>query len=170
MFINGLFRTLSLSLSLSLPPISGKCGVMCSVVGPAEVRLHKDELLDKAAISVNFKSLVGMTSTRERMYERLLRDTAEHLIHSKQFPRTNIQIVVQVVADDGCVRKKCMGDLIFEITNIYIQVLSAAMNAMVLALIDAGIPLRGMAGSISCCVDHQGEILLDPTSAELNVS
>jgi exosome complex component RRP46 len=45
--------------------------------------------------------------------------------------------------------------------------MSTALNAAYLALIDAGIPLNGTLASISCMVDSNGHVLLDPTKFEL---
>lgn len=48
--------------------------------------------------------------------------------------------------------------------------LAAAVNAISLALLDAGIPMKYMATAMSCMVDkNTKEIIMDPTAAELEV-
>jgi exosome complex component RRP46 len=46
--------------------------------------------------------------------------------------------------------------------------LATAFNATILALLDAGIPLKSILGAVTCIVDSEtNQILLDPTSQEL---
>ncbi|GJJ72605.1 exosome complex component RRP46 [Entomortierella parvispora] len=127
----------------------GGSSVLCSVVGPAEVKI-RDEKLDRATIEVIARPLVGLPGIKDKSRERSIRETLEPLILSGLHPRTGIQIVVQTMKDDGCI-------------------LSTAFNATVLALLDAGIPLNSILGSVTCIVDEKsGEILLDPTTEELS--
>ena len=42
-----------------------QCKVVCSIVGPSEVKL-RDELLDKATLQIIFKPLVGVSSKFNR--------------------------------------------------------------------------------------------------------
>ncbi|KAF9419291.1 Exosome component 5 [Podila epigama] len=116
--------------------------------GPTEVKL-RDEQLDKATIEVVARPLVGMPGVKDKAREMSIRETLEPLILSGLHPRSLIQIVVQTMKDDGCI-------------------LSTAFNATILALLDAGIPLKSILGSVTCMVDAtSNEILLDPTSEEL---
>ncbi|KAG0256773.1 Exosome component 5 [Mortierella polycephala] len=126
----------------------GGSSVMCSVVGPAEVRI-RDEKLDRATIEVVARPLVGIPSIKEKAREQNIRETLEPLILSGLHPRTGIQIVVQTMKDDGCI-------------------LSTAFNATIMALMDAGIPLKSILGSVTCMVDEKtNQIWLDPTTEEL---
>ncbi|KAI1293283.1 Exosome component 5 [Mortierella claussenii] len=126
----------------------GGSSVLCSVVGPAEVKI-RDEKLDKATIEVVARPLVGLPSVKDKAREQAIRETLEPLILSSLHPRTLLQIVVQIMKDDGCI-------------------LSTAFNATILALLDAGIPLKSILGSVTCIIDAQSnEILLDPTTEEL---
>ncbi|KAJ3092713.1 Exosome component 5 [Quaeritorhiza haematococci] len=124
-----------------------KSTVLCSVIGPAEVKI-RDEQLDKATLDVIFKPLVGVSTTRERLYESVLAKICESTIALAMHPRTLIQITAQVLADDG-------------------SILSAAVNATTLALIDAGIPMKSLVASVTCMVDQDGELVLDPTLNEM---
>ncbi|KAG0374692.1 MAG: ribosomal protein S5 domain 2-type protein [Linnemannia gamsii] len=126
----------------------GESSVMCSVVGPSEVKL-RDEKLDRATIEVVVRPLVGLPGIKDKAREQAIRETLEPLILSGLHPRTGIQIVVQTMKDDG-------------------SILATAFNATILALLDAGIPLKSILGAVTCIVDNNSnEILLDPTTEEL---
>ncbi|KAF9364222.1 Exosome component 5 [Mortierella sp. NVP85] len=126
----------------------GESSVLCSVVGPAEVKI-RDEKLDRATIDVVARPLVGIPGVKDKTIERNIREVLESLVLSGLHPRTGIQIVVQTMRDDGCI-------------------LSTAFNAVILALLDAGIPLRSILGSVTCIIDSRtNQILLDPTTEEL---
>ncbi|KAF9547564.1 Exosome component 5 [Linnemannia hyalina] len=126
----------------------GESSVMCSVVGPAEVKL-RDEKLDRATIEVVVRPLVGLPGIKDKAREQALRETLEPLVLSGLHPRTGIQIVVQTMKDDG-------------------SILATAFNATILALLDAGIPLKSILGAVTCIVDAEtNQILLDPTTQEL---
>ncbi|KAG0364238.1 ribosomal protein S5 domain 2-type protein [Gamsiella multidivaricata] len=126
----------------------GGSSVICSVVGPAEVKI-RDEKLDRATIEVVARPLVGLPGVKDKTLERCIRETLEPLILSGLHPRTGIQIVLQTMKDDGCI-------------------MSTAFNATILALLDAGIPLKSILGSVTCIIDAQSnQILLDPTTEEL---
>jgi exosome complex component RRP46 len=48
------------------------------------------------------------------------------------------------------------------------SILSCAVNAMQLALIDAGIPMQGLVASVTCCLDVDSNLVLDPVQAEVD--
>ncbi|CAG8751294.1 7857_t:CDS:2, partial [Funneliformis mosseae] len=108
----------------------GNSSVLCSINGPAEVKL-RDEKLDKATIDVIVRPLVGTTGTKDRTHEYILRSTFENVIQAGLHPRTQIQIVSQVMMDDG-------------------SIVAAAINATTIALIDAGIPMKDLVAAVSC--------------------
>ncbi|KAJ3054747.1 Exosome component 5 [Rhizophlyctis rosea] len=125
----------------------GDSSVLCGIYGPAAIGL-RDEKLDRAVIEVSFSAAHGKSTTRERLHERLLRSTFETAILSALHPRTGIRITCQTLCDDGAV-------------------LATSINATMLALMDAGIPLRSVITAVSCMVDKEGEVFLDPTALEL---
>ncbi|GBC09461.1 hypothetical protein RclHR1_08890006 [Rhizophagus clarus] len=125
----------------------GNTKVICSVNGPAEVKL-RDEKLDKATIDVVVRPLVGTPGTKDKTHEYILRSTFEGVIQSGLHPRTQIQIVSQVMMDDG-------------------SIIAAAINATTMALIDAGIPMKDIVAAISCVISKDDQILLDPTLQEM---
>lgn len=50
-----------------------------------------------------------------------------------------------------------------------LQLISAAINATCLALLDAGIPLSTTVASVTCAVTQEGELVLDPDFQEEQV-
>ncbi|OUM66283.1 hypothetical protein PIROE2DRAFT_40917 [Piromyces sp. E2] len=125
----------------------GNSSVLCSVYGPQEVKI-KDELLDRATVDVNITPQIGIGSTTEKNMERIVREAFSDVIIASLHPRTSISITVQITQDEG-------------------SIISTIINAVSLALIDAGIPLRSTLLSVTCAIQEDGEILLDPTNEEM---
>lgn len=82
------------------------------------------------------------------MYEQFVIKTAQDLIYVEDFPRTMIKICFQLLNDDG-------------------GVLSTLLNAMNLALIDCGVPMKSTTSAVCCMISNDGLFLLDPTNLEL---
>lgn len=122
---------------------------MCSVSGPIEVQI-RDEKLDEATVEVVVRPAKGVPSTKERLMESILRSAFEPVILGGMMPRTLVQIVIQILKDDG-------------------SVLAAAVNAITVALLDAGIPMKHMVAAITVTIDQNDELVLDPTAVELEV-
>lgn len=80
-------------------------------------------------------------------YESVLRHTLEGVILLTLHPRTAIQIVVQVVQQDG-------------------SILACAVNAACAALADAGVPMSCMVGASSCVLRRDGVLVVDPDGQE----
>lgn len=70
---------------------------------------------------------------RDRQAERVLFDALEPYIVLEMYPRSGVSIVVQVLQDDGCL-------------------LGCALNAALMALMDAGVTMRGMPVAVHCGV------------------
>ncbi|KAI8614547.1 exosome component 5 [Chytriomyces sp. MP71] len=124
----------------------GGSAVLASVYGPKEVKL-RDEQLDVATVEVLFRPLIGLSGTTERLYEKTLREIVEGVVLRYLHPRTCVQVTLQVMSDDGCI-------------------LSCAINAAILALLDAGVALKNMVASVTCVIDQEGQLLLDPSAKE----
>ncbi|KAF0395316.1 ribosomal protein S5 domain 2-like protein [Gigaspora margarita] len=125
----------------------GDSAVVCSVNGPTEVKL-RDEKVDKATIDVIFKPLVGLPGTKDKTHEYIIRSTVESVIKSNLYPRTLIQIVCQVMMDDG-------------------NILATAINATTYALMNAGVEMKDIAVAVACIVNKDGNILIDPELREI---
>ena len=143
----GTLRPLSCELGL-LPRADGsasfKAGsthVLCGVYGPIAPKLSVQEDWSKATLSV--------IMTQAQSHESMLSQVLEGCILVEKFPRTVIEIVVQVVQDDG-------------------SVLACAIHAIVCALMDAGIPMRHLPIATTCCfvASNDDTLQLDPIKEE----
>ncbi|CAO3699505.1 unnamed protein product [Rhizopus stolonifer] len=89
-----------------------------------------------ATVEVVFKPAKGLSTTKERVVEHTLRTTFEPIILGGMMPRTLIQITIQILKDDG-------------------SALAASVNAISLALLDSGVPLKHLAAAATCMVDSK---------------
>jgi exosome complex component RRP46 len=146
-------RTMSASLGLlarsdgSAKFQFGKTGVLASVYGPMQGKV-RDEMVEKASIQINYTPVSGTGSPQDRLYERILKELANQLILTSEYPRTLIKITCQAMSDDG-------------------SILSTATNAMMMALIDAGISMNSSCTGVTCMIHNDGTLLLDPIELEL---
>ncbi|KAJ2661577.1 exosome non-catalytic core subunit rrp46 [Coemansia sp. RSA 1200] len=125
---------------------SGRTSVYSGVHGPVGARVY-DEKLDRAYVEVRGRADAGPAGTADRWAESAIRETFERVIAAQLYPRTMVQISVQVREDDGAVD-------------------AAAINATALALIDAAVPLRDTVAAAACAVREDGSAIVDPTLEE----
>lgn len=121
---------------------TGDTSILAAVYGPMEVRIAK-ELADRATVEVVYKPKIGMPGCAEKLQERLVRNTCENVIMAALHPRTAIQIVIQQLHDGG-------------------SQLACCINASCLALMDAAVPLCCMVAAVSCVIDSNGQLHVDP--------
>ncbi|XP_016683079.1 exosome complex exonuclease RRP46 homolog isoform X1 [Gossypium hirsutum] len=88
-----------------------------------------------------------LTRKLEEEYEMILKRTLQSICLLTINPNTTTSIIIQVIDDDGAL-------------------LSCAINAACVALVDAGIPTEHLAVAICCCVAKSGCVILDPTRLE----
>ncbi|KAJ2386955.1 exosome non-catalytic core subunit rrp46, partial [Coemansia sp. RSA 2603] len=91
---------------------------------------------------------VGLPSTKDKWLECAVRSTLERNILTHLHPRTLVQINLQVRLDAGSLD-------------------ACAINAAVLALVDAGVPLKTMVAAATCAVRPDGSIVADPVAEEI---
>jgi len=120
--------------------------VIAAVYGPCEVKRTR-ERVDAATIEVIVRPRSGLRGSAEREAEQLIASTLQHLVITALHPRTAISVVIQPVCDDGAL-------------------LSAALNAAFFALMNAGVPMRGMGASCTVAILPSGEAVLDPCREE----
>ena len=104
------------------------------------------KLLARAS-QVVFRPRAGLAGARERELEMIIRRTCEAAVVAALHPRTVVQVVVQVVAEDGAV-------------------LACAINAACAALLEAAVPLSSLFAAVSAASSEEGALLMDPTAAE----
>ncbi|CAM9833281.1 unnamed protein product [Ectocarpus sp. 6 AP-2014] len=130
--------------------VQGNTSVLAAVYGPAPAKSLRMERLEGAALDVSFKPESGITASADAESEALLRRSLEEVVLRSRYPRTVVSVIIQVIVDDGAV-------------------LSAALNAATMALLNAGVEMTGMALSVTCCITAAvsgRSVLLDPCKAE----
>jgi len=123
--------------------MQGNTQVIAAAYGPAEVRASK-ELIDKATLEVVFRPKVGMPGCAEKLMERVIRNSCDPIVLTSRHPRSSLTVVIQLVQDCG-------------------SLLSCAINAACMAMVDAGFPMKCLVCSVSCALSENGDIQLDPT-------
>ncbi|CAM9969530.1 unnamed protein product [Ectocarpus fasciculatus] len=130
--------------------VQGNTSVLAAVYGPAPAKALRMERPEGATLDVSFKPESGITSPADAESEALLRRSLEEVVLRSRYPRTVVSVIIQVIVDDGAV-------------------LSAALNAATMALLNAGVEMTGMALSVTCCITAPvsgRSVLLDPCKAE----
>ncbi|CAH0482555.1 unnamed protein product [Peronospora belbahrii] len=125
----------------------GSSTVLAAVHGPGQARNWRNEKTDKATLDVCFKLEKGIITSKEKEYELIIRETFTPIVLTDNFPRAVISIVIQVIEDNG-------------------SLLAVAINAVSLALMDAGIPMSSLVTAASCGIFADGNLYLDPSSVE----
>ncbi|EPQ29560.1 uncharacterized protein PFL1_02779 [Pseudozyma flocculosa PF-1] len=129
--------------------------VSATVFGPREARLASNALHDRATVNVEVSLAPwGAMDRRKRNkgdrrlveFASSVKSTFEPVIHTHLYPRSQIDIFIQVLQQDG-------------------GILPAAINASTLALIDAGIAMSDFVTSVSCGI-HSTSPLLDLNNTE----
>ncbi|CBQ70283.1 probable exosome complex exonuclease rrp41 [Sporisorium reilianum SRZ2] len=129
--------------------------VSATVFGPREARSGANVIHDRASLNVEV-SLAPWGSMERRRRNRgdrrllefasSIKSTFEPVIHTHLYPRSQIDIFVQVHQQDG-------------------GVLPAAINASTLALLDASIAMHDFVASVSCGI-HSTSAMLDLSNTE----
>lgn len=123
--------------------IQGNTNVLAGVYGPAEVKVSK-EIYDRATLEVLIQPKVGLPGVRERSREQCVRETCEAALLSSLHPRSSLTLVLQEVHDDG-------------------SLLACCLNAACMALMDAGLPMSCLFCGITCVINTDGQIIIDPS-------
>ncbi|KAL3154233.1 hypothetical protein ABBQ32_013735 [Trebouxia sp. C0010 RCD-2024] len=129
-----------------------KTCVVAAIYGP-KMTLGRKEDPEQAVVEVVFKPKSGVyrynaPGQTENLIQKIIRNAVQGVFVASLHPRTAIQVVIQVVRDEG-------------------SVLSCALNATCAALVDAGVLLHNMFAAVSCAIGKQtGALLLDPDASE----
>ncbi|KAI9357840.1 putative exosomal 3'-5 [Pilaira anomala] len=124
----------------------GNTKCLAAVYGPREVRHRMQALADRALINVEFNVAPFSSSERKKRSKNdkrslevaaFIRQTFEPVILTSQFPRTQIDIYLQIFQNDGGLLQSCI-------------------NAATMALVDAGIPMLDYVCACSAgCIDKE---------------
>jgi exosome complex component RRP46 len=119
---------------------------LVAVFGPTGAQ-KRQEIVNRACIEVVYKPLSAAPGAAEKEKESVLRQLVEAAVMTHLHPRTVIQVVVQELNNDG-------------------SMLAVVINAVCVALLDAGVPLRHTFVAASVATRLDGTVLLDPTAAD----
>lgn len=131
--------------------------VISSVTGPIEVSRPRNEQPTRAHLSITVRPATGVPTTREAYLETKLSKILSSMIDMKQYARSEIQIVVQILEAGEREQFTCME-------------LACAVNSVYLALLNAGISLNSSFLSSLCVCDYNGAFIVRPTIEELDMS
>lgn len=132
----------------------GKNKIIAAVYGPREVHPRHLSMNDKALFRCRYHMAPFSTTERKRPapsrreieISKVIRDSIEETIFSELFPRTSIEVFIEVLQSDGGTR--CAG-----------------INVASLALADAGIPMKDLIAA--CAAGKIGnQIVLDLDNIE----
>ncbi|TVY47274.1 Exosome complex component [Lachnellula occidentalis] len=110
--------------------------VVGAVNGPIEVQ-RRDELPEEAAIDVNIRPAAGVGGTRERHLESILQSTLRQIILITNFPRTLIQVTLQITSTP---ENDTAGSKLVQASS-NLAILPALLQTAILTLLSASIPL-----------------------------
>merc|ERR1719162_1816492 len=100
----------------------GHTAVVAAVFGPREPKSRAREVFDRATLEVIVRPRVGIPGPAERQWEGHLHRQLDHVVLHKEYPRTQITVVLQICSADGSVG-------------------AVAGTAAFLALLDAGVSM-----------------------------
>lgn len=134
----------------------GKTRVIAAVYGPREPPQRYMVLPHRAVLRCRYHMAPFSTderknpapSRREIEISKVIREALEPVVMSEAFPRTSIDIFIEVISADGGTR-------------------TAALNAASLALADAGIPMRDLVAAVAVG-KISGYLVLDVDQVEDN--
>lgn len=125
----------------------GNTSVLATVTGPAQPKYSRHEHHEKCKIEVDVNMATEESITaNEKVLAEFLKRALNACVLLTAFPRLLIAVKVLVTRNDG-------------------SVLSTALNACMMACLDAGIPMKTFATCVELTL-LQREVLLDPTSEE----
>jgi len=132
----------------------GRTKILVGVMGPRESHPKHLAMPDKARIDAFYRMASFSVeewkspapSRRETELSKVIREALGPAVFTEYFPRTSIDIFIEVLQADGSTR-------------------CAAISAASLALVDAGIPMRDLVASIAIG-KVEGQLVLDVQDKE----
>jgi len=135
----------------------GKNKILAGVYGPEECVPRHEQSLYRSVVRCryNMAPFSGMEehgrsgpSRRSKELSKVIREAFENVIISENFPKTQIEIFLEVLQSDGGTR-------------------CAAVTAAAVALADAGIPMKDLICAVAVC-KIDGRMAVDPGKEEDN--
>ncbi|KAK0119214.1 exosome non-catalytic core subunit rrp46 [Cadophora gregata] len=138
--------------------------VIGAVNGPLEIQ-RRDELPEEAAIDVIVRPAAGVGGTRERHLESILQSTLRQIILIHNFPRTLIQITLQITSTP---ENDTAGSKLLQASS-NLPILPTLLQTAIMALLSASIPLSMTLTSTFLALTSGGasrSIVVNPTLVE----
>uniref|UniRef100_A0A6M2DLJ4 Putative exosomal 3'-5' exoribonuclease complex subunit rrp46 n=1 Tax=Xenopsylla cheopis TaxID=163159 RepID=A0A6M2DLJ4_XENCH len=126
----------------------GQTAVMVSIYGPVEVKMQNLHI-HKASVEVHYIPKSGFSGIADRLKEKIIQTTIETAIMSTLYPRSAVVINVLEMQDCG-------------------GLLSCAINATCLALLNSGIQMKFLVASVFCIINDNDEIIIDPDKKQIS--
>jgi exosome complex component RRP41 len=135
----------------------GKNKILAGVYGPRECIPRHDQSLYRAVVKCRYNMAPfsgaeehGRSGPNRRSKElsKVIKEAFENVIISENFPKTQIDIFIEVLQSDGGTR-------------------CAAVTAAAVALADAGIPMKDLPCAVAVC-KIDGQVAVDPGKEEDN--
>ncbi|KAK6843551.1 exosome non-catalytic core subunit RRP46 [Apiospora arundinis] len=142
--------------------------IVGAVNGPIEAQ-RRDELPEEALVDVVVRPAAGVGGTRERHLEGLLQSTLRQIILVTNFPRSLIQVTLQVTVapENEYVNTKVVQ------ANTNLPILPALIQTAILTLMSAAIPLTATLTSVviaATAEDGSTREIINPTAREVEKS
>ncbi|KAJ6789612.1 hypothetical protein PWT90_07326 [Aphanocladium album] len=143
-----------------------------SVNGPIEAQ-RRDENPFEALIDVNVRPAAGVGGTAERQLESILQQALRQLIPIRNFPRTMIQITLQVTEtpENAYANTKVVQ------AQLNLAIIPALLHAAILSLLTAAIPLKTIATAVTLAIPvaegqqgSSGSIIVDPSTRDADTA
>ncbi|XP_063235570.1 exosome complex component RRP46 [Bacillus rossius redtenbacheri] len=130
--------------------IQGDTAVLAAMYGPVEVKAQKMSI-EKASVEAVYRPKVGVPRIADKTREELIRNTCEISLMATLHPRTSVVVILQEMQDSG-------------------GLLSCALNAGCLALINSGISMKFLIAAVNCMINKDDAVILDPDNKQLKES
>ncbi|EPE25924.1 Ribosomal protein S5 2-like protein [Glarea lozoyensis ATCC 20868] len=138
--------------------------VIGAVNGPIEVQ-RRDELPEEAAVDIVVRPAAGVGGTRERHLESILQSTLRQIILTHNFPRTLIQITLQITKTP---KNEAAASKVVQASS-HLAVLPVLLQTALLTLLSASLPLSMVLTSTLIAIsadDNSASLIQNPNLTE----
>ena len=141
---------------------------LASVTGPIEVRL-RDEITDSATLQFIFSPLDGPAGIAAKASATEMLDLFKAVVLAHHHPRTQIQVTVQTTSTQPTtsVFHNSAPLLLGPDAAPLAAETATSINAAMMALLDAGIPMKATVAAISCAVLEKPSPLRTPAEKSI---